>query len=152
MTKTFEIRNYHGNDKPELLKLIDLNTPAYFAFSEKADFKEYLENERELYFVMTFEDKIIGCGGINFEEEKTTGIISWDIIHPNYQEKGFGRELLHYRVSVLKSIATIQKIVVRTSQHTNLFYQKQGFELKEIVPNYWAEGFDLYFMIYGEKL
>ena len=42
----------------------------------------------------------------------------------------------------------IEKIIVRTSQHTHLFYEKQGFVLRETIANYWSEGFDLYFMEY----
>lgn len=49
------IRSYKSSDKLALLNLIDLNTPKYFALAEKADFENYLENERELYFVLTFE-------------------------------------------------------------------------------------------------
>ena len=145
------IRPYKSSDKLALLNLIDLNTPKYFALAEKVDFENYLENERELYFVLTFESEIIGCGGINFEEKKTTGIISWDIIHPDYQGKSYGKQLLNHRLDILKQMKSIQRIIVRTSQITYNFYQKQGFQVKEIIRDYWAEGFDLYFMEY-EKI
>jgi N-acetylglutamate synthase-like GNAT family acetyltransferase len=149
MTKeAFSIRRYSKNDKLEVLQLLDLNIPYYFAPAEKTDFQNYLETEIELYYVLTFENKIIGCGGINFEDEKKTGIISWDIIHPEFQGKKFGKALLQYRISVLKSLENVTKIIVRTSQMTFLFYQKQGFQLLEVKPNYWAKGFDLYFMEY----
>ncbi|WP_432671533.1 GNAT family N-acetyltransferase [Flavobacterium sp. SM2513] len=144
------IRLYESHDKFELLHLLDLNTPTYFAASERADLEHYLENERELYYVISFENQIIGCGGINFEEEKTIAIISWDIIHPDYQGKSFGSLLLKHRLSELQSITTIQKIIVRTSQLTHLFYEKHGFVLKEKITDYWALGFDLYYMEYLE--
>ncbi len=142
------IRPYNNNDKLDLLHLIDLNIPKYFAVAEKVDFQNYLENEIELYYVITFENNIIGCGGINFENEKTTGIISWDMIHPEFHGKGFGKALLQYRISVLKSLENVTRIIVRTSQMTFPFYQKQGFQLLEIKPDYWAKGFDLYYMEY----
>ena len=145
------IRTYKSSDKLALLNLIDLNTPKYFALAEKVDFENYLENERELYFVLTFESEIIGCGGINFEAEKTTGIISWDIIHPDYQGKSYGKQLLNHRLDILKQMKSTQRIIVRTSQETNEFYAKSGFQLKEIIPDYWAEGFHLYSMEY-EKI
>lgn len=148
--KKIAIRPYKSSDKTALLNLIDLNTPKYFAIAEKADFENYLENERELYFVITSESEIIGCGGINFEEEKSTGIISWDIIHPDYQGKSYGKQLLNHRLDILKQMKSTQRIIVRTSQETNLFYEKTGFQLKKIVPNYWAEGFHLYLMEYEQ--
>jgi ribosomal-protein-alanine N-acetyltransferase len=143
---TNSIREYTLQDKETLLNLVRLNTPKYFAPSEKTDFEYYLENEIQRYFTISFENKIVGCGGINFENEKTIGIISWDIIHPDYHGKSFGSRLLDHRIKELKSIHSIKSIIVRTAQNTFQFYEKHGFQVKEIVPNYWAVGFDLYFM------
>jgi len=39
--------------------------------------------------IIELENKIVGCGGINFKDE-TTGVISWGIIHPEFQRKSFG--------------------------------------------------------------
>ena len=140
------IRQFQVSDKSALLRLINLNTPKYFAVNEKVDFEHYLENERELYFVLIVETKIVGCGGINFEEEESIGIISWDMIHPEFHGKGFGKQLLDYRLAELNSKKSVKKIIVRTSQLTYRFYEKAGFKIVEIIPNYWAEGFDLYSM------
>ena len=140
------IRHYKPEDKLFLLNLINLNTPKYFAVNEKVDFEHYLENERELYFVLIVETEIVGCGGINFEEEESIGIISWDMIHPEFHGKGLGKQLLDYRLSELNSKKSIKKIIVRTSQLTYRFYEKAGFKVVEIIPDYWAEGFDLYAM------
>ena len=54
---------------------------------------------------------VVGCGGINFAENKTIGKISWDIIHPDFQGKSLGTKLLKYRIEVLKTIPGIQKIL-----------------------------------------
>ena len=130
------------------MNLIRLNTPEYFAPEEEDDFSNYLDNERELYNVLLFNEKIVGCGGINFAENKTIGKISWDILHPEYQGKSLGTRLLEYRIEKLESIKSVQKITVRTSQVAYQFYEKQGFELKEIKKDYWAKGFDMYKMEY----
>ena len=149
--ESISIRPFNNSDKSELLGLMDLNTPEYFAVGEKIDFQNYLASEIELYYVITFENKIVGCGGINFENKKTTSIISWDIIHPDFQGKSFGKKLLAHRLDILHSMKKIEKIIVRTSQLTFPFYQKQGFQLIEKIDNYWAEGFDLYHMEYLQQ-
>lgn len=143
------IREYQPTDKNAVIDLIRQNTPAYFAQEEETDFSNYLDSERELYFVLLFNNEIVGCGGINFTEDKTCGKISWDIIHPQHQGKSLGAQLLKYRIEKLKSVGSIQKITVRTSQLVYKFYEKQGFTLKEIKKDYWAKGFDMYNMEYN---
>ena len=134
------IREYQPTDKNAVIDLIRQNTPAYFAPKEEADFSNYLDSERELYFVLLLNKKVVGCGGINFTKDKASGKISWDIIHPQYQGKSLGAQLLKYRIEIL---------TVRTSQLAYKFYEKQGFTLKEIQRDYWAKGFDMYSMEYN---
>ena len=112
MINEIEIREYTEADKNEVISLIKLNTPKYFAENEVKDFKNYLESERELYYVLLYTQKIVGCGGINFFENKSVAKISWDIFHPDYQGKSLGSLLLKYRLDILNSNTAIQKIFV----------------------------------------
>lgn len=57
---------------------------------------------------------------------------------------------MKHRIDKLNSIDSIKKITVRTSQVTYKFYEKQGFELFEIIKDYWADGFDMYNMEYKQ--
>lgn len=151
MNELITVREYELADKNSVINLIRLNTPEYFAPDEEADLNNYLDNERELYYVLLFDGEIVGCGGINFADNKTTGKISWDILHPGYQGKSLGTQLLKYRIEKLKSIGSVKRITVRTSQLAYKFYEKQGFVLREIKKDYWAEGFDLYNMEYKDR-
>lgn len=146
MLSEIQIRNYNPKDKNALLELLRLNTPTYFSPEEESDFISYLDKHILAYFVIEFENVIIGCGGINVTENQKTGVISWDIIHPNFQGKGIGKQLLEHRINFLKTNYLLDEIIVRTSQHTVDFYHKSGFELQEITKDYWAKGFDLYLM------
>lgn len=142
------IREYNEADKSAVINLIRLNTPNSFSPNEEKDLINYLETGRELYYVLLSDGKIVGCGGINFANNLTTGKISWDIFHPYYQGKSLGTKLLKHRIDKLNSIDSIEKIIVRTSQVAYKFYEKQGFELFEIIKDYWADGFDMYNMEY----
>lgn len=148
MLQSIEIREYRDSDKSEVLNLLTVNTPQFFAPEEAKDFANYLEHERECYYVLLCDQKIVGCGGINFEDNYTIGKLSWDIVHPEFQGRSLGKRLLKYRVVELLSMESIQKITVRTSQVAFKFYKKQGFELLGIKKDYWAKGFDLYAMEY----
>ena len=142
------IREYKSIDKNAVLELIRLNIPKYFASSEEDDFSRYLDSEIELYYVLFFDKKLVGCGGINFSDNRMTGKISWDILHPEYQGKSLGTYLLEYRIKKLKSIDSVQRITVRTSQLAYKFYEKRSFELLEVKKDHWARGFDMYRMEY----
>ena len=142
------IREYKSIDKNAVLELIRLNIPKYFASSEEDDFSRYLDSEIELYYVLFFDKKLVGCGGINFSDNRMTGKISWDILHPEYQGKSLGTYLLEYRIKKLKSIDSVQRITVRTSQLAYKFYEKRSFELLEVKKDYWARGVDMYRMEY----
>ena len=123
-----EIAQYSEKYLRPLLNLFNDKEPRYFDKAERSDFKNYLRNERELCFVVLVDEIAIACGGINFStQKKYTEIISWDIVNPNYHGLGIGKSLLLYRVQLLKQTEGIQKVVVRTSQHTYGFYQKMGF-------------------------
>lgn len=151
MNDLITIREYEPGDKETVMNLIRLNTPGYFAPEEETDLRNYLDYERELYYVLLWNGRIAGCGGINFADGKTTGKISWDILHPEYQRRSLGTQLLLYRINKLKSIGNIQKIIVRTSQLVYKFYEKHGFELQEIRKDYWAKGIDMYYMVYKDR-
>ena len=139
-------RPFQKADVPALLTLLKLNIPQYFDPSEAADYKAYLKNEVEDYFVLEAAGKIVGAGGVNYFRGDCEARLSWDIMHPDYQGRGFGRALVNYRVRHIRSQFDIQCICVRTSQLAYKFYEKVGFELEKVEENYWAEGFHLYQM------
>ena len=141
------IRAYRSEDKLEVIELLRKNIPAFFASEEEEDFQQYLEKEREDYFVYNEGLKIIGAGGVNYFPTENEARISWDMIDPEYHGKGIGRKLVRHRLQhIQESAERIDTIIVRTSQVAFRFYEKMGFELKKIEKDFWAEGFDLYLM------
>ncbi len=146
MKNDYYIRNYSNNDYLSIIDLFRLNTPTYFAEEEENYLINYLSNELEDYYVIKYNNTIVGCGGINFKNHPNEAYISWDMIHPDYHGAGFGSKLLQFRLNKLKSLPTVSSLVVRTSQHVYLFYQKNGFVLTETIKDFWAPGFDLYKM------
>ncbi|MTI40152.1 GNAT family N-acetyltransferase [Fulvivirga lutimaris] len=140
------IRPYKSDDKQELLDLLKLNIPKYFAQEELNDLEEYLKDHLEYYYVVEVDNQLVGAGGINTTDRADTVRISWDFFHPECQGKGFGSALLKYRIEEIKRMKFVKVIEVRTSQLVYQFYQKLGFELIETVKDFWADGFDLYQM------
>lgn len=144
------IRPYHHQDKEQVLNLLQLNTPKYFSPEERDDLIYYLDHELEYYYVIELDNIVVGCAGINLADEGKTGKLSWDILHPDYQGRSLGSQLVQHRLAKLKTIDDIEQIIVRTSQLVYPFYEKQGFKLISVVDDYWAEGFHLYLMRYED--
>lgn len=133
------------------MHLFDANCPAYFAPDERVDFENYLDFELEDYFVVESEGRIVACGGINIREKENKGVLSWGMIHPDHHRKGIGKQLVNHRVNHLKTHYKVDRIGVRTTQLVHEFYAKCGFELREVVRDYWAPGYDLYDMDYSKE-
>lgn len=141
------IRHYTPSDKPQLIELIKLNTPQYFDESEESEFRTYLDSEVDDYFVVEEQNKIVGSGGINYFFAIGEARLAWDMIHPDYQGKGIGKSLTNHRIDIIKKQTAARTIVVRTTQLAYQFYEKVGFELINTEKDFWAKGFDLYYMV-----
>lgn len=140
------IRRYAIEDKAKVLGLLRSNTPEYFDPSEESDFVHYLDHEVEDYFVFEEDDEIVGAGGINYFPEERLARISWDMIHPLHHGRGIGKALTQYRIDILSTNSNVDVVVVRTSQLVYKFYEKAGFQLEQVVKDFWAKDYDLYQM------
>ena len=140
------IRPYSLSDKETLLEIFNLNVPKFFGGEEQKDFESYLKNYSDTYFVFTDKNKIIGGGGYHFSDNKSAARISWDILHPGEQGKGFGKRLVQHCIDKAVSQNSVKKLVVWTSNQAHQFYGKFGFELQRTKKHYWGKNLDLYVM------
>lgn len=132
--------------KEKVLNVFRANVPEHFAQEEITQLNEYLDKWAEDFFVVIEAERIIGAGGINYNKEADHAVLSWAAISPAYQRKGFGSQLTQQRIQYVRQHTAYPKIIVRTSQTAFRFYQKMGFTLQYTKKDYWAPGFDLYFM------
>ena len=141
---SIEIKKYQPNNKSEVIELLKANTPHYFHPSEQQDLENYLETEREDYFVAKQGNKIVGAAGINYFFPERTARMSWHIIHVDFQGLGIGTKLTMYRLNLLKKNTDIDQVVVRTAQFVYGFYETFGFQLEKIEQDFWAKNYHLY--------
>lgn len=139
------IRHYTPADKPQLVTLFLLNTPAYFCPEEQADLEAFLdEEEADVYYVIEDDGTILACGGYAIENDE--GWLCWYIVHPQHQGKGLGKQIVSKCLKEMRKLPGIEKLVVRTSQLVYPFYEKFGFKLLSTQDHYWGEGMHLYHM------
>ncbi len=146
MDKSLIIRKYDSVDKAALLSIFESNTPLYFHPNELILFSDYLELFRETYFTLLEQESIIGGLGYVISADQFTADITWIFVKPEKQGLGYGKKAVNYLLIKLKSILSLKRIKVRTSQHGNLFFESFGFKGIHFEKDYWASGLDLYEM------
>jgi ribosomal-protein-alanine N-acetyltransferase len=140
------IRKHQESDRAAIIELLRLNTPEYFSPNEEKDLIYYLHEHAGNYFVAEQDGVILGCAGFNISQDGNNGGLSWDFVHPAGQGTGIGSALTLYRLEEIRKIESVKVFSVRTSQMAYRFYEKFGLIVKNIVPDYWDKGYDLYDM------
>lgn len=145
--KPYMIRAYTKRDETAVLIAFRSNIPKYFDALEEKELSQYLEDYPNDYYVLEKDGLVIGAGGIYYEKEyKDAANLAWGFIHADWHKKGYGRALVQYRMDILHNNEKIKRVGVKTSQHTYVFYEKNGFKLIDIKKDYWAPGIDFYLM------
>jgi len=108
------IRPYEQTDKPELIKILNLNVPKYFDPSEVKDFISYLDEYQGTYLTVIHNDEIIGGAGYVIQEKEKAGYIRWIFFHPKATGLGLGGEVMQRCISILKSDKQVSRVIAET--------------------------------------
>ncbi|AVP37682.1 ribosomal-protein-alanine N-acetyltransferase [Staphylococcus felis] len=106
-----------------------------------AFYHEILENNFAHYFIMEYENKVIGYCGIWIVVDQAQ--ITTIAIEPNYRGLGLGQLMLKYVMNFASAVATLMSLEVRVENHTaQHVYEKLGFEYGGRRKNYYGDGED----------
>ncbi|WP_376478243.1 GNAT family N-acetyltransferase, partial [Streptomyces sp. NPDC056237] len=114
--------------------LPDLIEIASKAFGDSVDnttawLQKMLTSSSHQIYSALIDDKVIGT--ITVTEQKHSTILSGFAVHPSYQGKGYGKEILSYMVHTLitKGISTIELEVETKNKNALKLYTQCGFEI-----------------------
>ncbi len=148
-----QIRAYENTDKQACLEAFESNVPKYFTQAEIADFDAFLEMvpnkivaNKTFYYVVVFGNEVIGCGGFGDKDNTNIITLAWGLIHRNFHKRGFGKELLAYRLAQIKEIYPNHIIYIDTTQYSYGFFEKFGFETTKITNDFYEKGLHRYDM------
>jgi len=146
-----QIKPYQPEHSAQCIELFNSNLPVYFAESEKSGFCEFLKDipDNTHFFVMMLQDKLIACGG--YEIHQNCAGLCWGMVHRQYHGQSLGTQLLRYRLEQLLQSHHCERVVIDTSQHTQGFYRKYGFEVTDVIRHGYGENLHTVYMRYQRQ-
>ncbi|GAB5525508.1 MAG: GNAT family N-acetyltransferase [Roseivirga sp.] len=125
------------------MSIFDSNIPTYFVDYERAEFIDWLDKQdRAPYYVLLEKDTIVAAGGIYIDDEKQVAGLAWGMVHRLKHKQGLGRILTQHRLKVMDEVYPKLDQQLATSQLTEAFYQKFGFETTERIKDGFGPGLD----------
>ncbi|MCU5377378.1 GNAT family N-acetyltransferase [Bacillus cereus] len=115
-----------------LLDLIEISSKAFEDSVENTSIwlHKMMNSPSHQVYSALIDDKVIGTITVSEQEQSTT--LSGFAVHPSYQGKGYGKDILSYMVHTLISegISTIELDVETKNNNALKLYTQCGFEIK----------------------
>ena len=111
-------------------------------------FESFLKNEKltENFYVVAEGVTIVSCGGFEMTAPHQMDL-NWGMVHRDFHRQGYGSALLRYRLERIRELLGEVTIRVETSQHSQGFFEKHGFETKETRLDGFGPNIDYVLMI-----
>ena len=137
------LREYQPSDRAACLAVMRSNVPPYFGEDELPEFETFLDASPCPYYVLdAVAEGVIGMGGQFLRKEPRSGGIAYGLITRSWHGQGFGEFLLLFRLERLLRMGPVDQVLVNTSQHTEGFFTRMGFETAATRKDYYAAGID----------
>ncbi|KDM93529.1 GNAT family N-acetyltransferase [Photobacterium galatheae] len=142
-----EIVKYAAEHKNDCVLAFKSNLDKFFAAAELDEFITFLETQAlsSPYFVLIEEGRVIGCGGLSVYQG--ISYLCWGLVHRAYHRRGLGALLTEYRLDWIRAENLSDRVKIETSQHTQGFYARYGFDVTNVVHNGFGEGIDQVTMV-----
>jgi len=141
------VRPYQADDREACLALFDGNTPRFFDPSERAGFAAWLEASMHPYLVIERDGDIVACGGHALDAGGAVASLCWGMVAQDVHGQGLGRALTQARLDAIRAAPGVASVSMNTSQHTQGFYARFGFEAVKVTPDGFGPGIDQWDMV-----
>ncbi|MFF1946071.1 GNAT family N-acetyltransferase [Rhodococcus qingshengii] len=135
------IKEYRNSDYADCLEIIRGNTPDFFAPEEISEFEEFLTELRSSYYVVEVDGTIVACGGWSLRPDGSASLC-WGMVKRSEHRKGIGSYLLDERLQLIRSEGSVSSVALVTSQHSQPFFERLGFDVVGIEPDGFSLGLD----------
>lgn len=140
--RALSVRPYRMSDRTDCAALFQTNVPAFFHDSELPDFLAFLDTASVQYFVVMEDVEIVGCGGYSLSDDGKAARLCWGMVRRERHAQGIGAYLLAVRLDAIVNTTRAERVGLATSQHTQGFYRRFGFEVQTVRQDGLAPGLD----------
>lgn len=142
------LRPYSDTDRAACLAVFDSNVPDDFRDDERAEFAAFLDDLPGPYLVAADDEgRVVACGGWAIEPDGESAAMCWGMVRRDRQGEGWGRRLLEERIRRARNEPGVRRLVLTTSHRTRGFFERLGFEAREVEPDGIAPGLDRVVMV-----
>jgi len=142
---------YESKFKSACISAFKSNVPEYFTSEEIQQFESFLDHfeenvypdttfRRTYFYVLVKNGELIGCGGFGDKDGDHRISLAWGLIHRDFHRQSFGKLLLQFRLKEIRNYFPGSIVYLDTTQHSSPFYEKLGFKLNNILPNFFEKG------------
>jgi GNAT superfamily N-acetyltransferase len=140
LSAAVRLRAYEPADLPACLALFDGNVPRYFTIGERSEFEDFLRAGPPGYVVAERDGRVVACGGWYARDGEAR--LCWGLAQRELHGQGIGRALLDARLQAIREAGGVGAVSITTSQLSEGFFVKQGFEVTEREVDGLAPGLD----------
>ncbi|GIX56705.1 MULTISPECIES: GNAT family N-acetyltransferase [Bacillus cereus group] len=128
-----------------LLDLIEISSKAFGDSVENTAtwLQKMMDSSSHQVYSALIDEKVIGTITVSKEDQSTT--LSGFAVHPSYQGKGYGKDILTSMIHTLitKGVSTIKLDVETKNNHALKLYTQCGFEMKAKYDYYNVMNFEV---------
>lgn len=141
-------RAYAPTDRDACLSLFDGNVSRFFDAGERADFERFLGGTAlaSPYQVLLRDGRIVACGGFLIEKGEEAHLC-WGMVDRILHGQGLGARLTEARLAAARATPGVRRVRLDTSQHTQGFYARFGFETVRVTPDGYGPGLERWDMV-----
>lgn len=121
------IREVNQDDYPILEKIYSAQASETLPDGYFEEFREAIRCSFVLYLVAEFEGRIVGGGGIQYLQSKSSACLTFGIVAREYQRRGLGTSILLTRLSLLEPDDAGCEVTLTATKWSAPFFRRIGF-------------------------
>ncbi|MGD8978081.1 MAG: GNAT family N-acetyltransferase [Gammaproteobacteria bacterium] len=135
-------RPYLSADRSRCLDVFSSNVPRYFQEHERSEFETFIDTSGCPYFVLALPEGVVGCGGYGQRETGAPADLCWGMVAAAHHGSRLGEFLLLGRLAAIVRDQVAASVRLVTTQHTDGFFRRYGFEIRSRVADGYGPGLD----------